>query len=75
MLTAIQEKFESYLEKISKTVANIECQNQDTNTLQEDIDNLKNELLSNNEITKQTDLLEKSKSHAVIQKSPYKDKH
>ena len=75
MLTAIQEKFESYLEKISKTVANIECQNQDTNTLQEDIDNLKNELLSKNEITKQTDLLEKSKSNAIIQKSPYKDKH
>ena len=40
-LTAIQGKFESYQEKISKTVANIECQNQDTNTLQQDIANLK----------------------------------
>ena len=27
-LTAIQEKFESYLEKISKAVPNIKCQNQ-----------------------------------------------
>ena len=34
-LTVIQEKFESYLEKISKTVANIGCcQNQNTKTLQ-----------------------------------------
>ena len=80
-LTAIQEKFESYFEKISKTVANIECcQNQNTKTLQQNIANLKNELLSKNEIiatliNKQTDLLEKSKSHATIQKSPYKDKH
>ena len=62
------------LEKISKTVANIECcQNQNTKTLQEDIPNLKNELLSRNEvittpINKQTDLLEKSKFHATIQK-------
>ena len=49
-------------------------------TLQQNIANLKNELLSKNEIittpiTKQTDLLEKIKSHAIIQKSPYKDKH
>ena len=79
-LTAMQEKFESYLE-ISNTVANIEfCQNQNTKTLQQNIANLKNELLSKNEIittriNKQTDLLEKSKSHAKIQKSPYKDNH
>ena len=77
----MQEKFESYFGKITKTIANIECcQNQNTKTLQQNIPNLKNELLSKNEITttpinKQTDLLEKSKSHAVIQKSPYKDKH
>ena len=41
---------------------------------------MKNELLSKNEIittsiNKQTDLLEKSKSYATIQKSPYKNKH
>ena len=77
----MQEKFESYSEKISKTVANIECcQNQNTKTLQQNIANSKNELLSKNKIiitpiNKQTDLLEKSKSHATIQKSPYKDKH
>ena len=71
-LTAIQEKFESYLEKISKTVANIEyCQNQNTKTLQKNIVNLKSELLSKNEIittiiNKQPDLLEKSKFHATI---------
>ena len=40
-------------------------------TLQQNIANLKNELLSKNEsittpITKQTDLLEKIKSHAII---------
>ena len=76
-LTAIQEKFESHLEKIGETVANIEyCQNQNTKTLQQNIVNLKNELLSKNEIittsiNKQTDLLEKCKSHAIIQKSPY----
>ena len=41
-LTAIQEKLESYSEKISKTVANIECcQNQNTKTLQQNIANLK----------------------------------
>ena len=80
-LTEIQEKFESYFEKISKTVANIErCQNQNTKILQQNIANLKNELLPKNEIittpiNKQTDLLEKSKSHAIIQKSPQKDKH
>ena len=80
-LTAIQEKFESYCEKISKTVANIECcQNQNTKTLQQNIANLKNELVSKNEIittpiNKQMDLLEKSKSRATIRKSPYKDKH
>ena len=67
--------------KISKTVANTECcQNQNTKRLQENIANLKNELLSKNEvittsINKQTDLLEKSKSHAMIQKSPRKGKH
>ena len=34
-LTEMQEKFESYFEKTSKTVANIECyQNQNTKTLQ-----------------------------------------
>ena len=34
-LTAMQEKFESFFEKISKTVENIECfQNQNTKTLQ-----------------------------------------
>ena len=39
-LTAIQEKFESYLEKISETVANIKyCQNQNTKTLQQNIAN------------------------------------
>ena len=80
-LTAIQEKLESYLEKFSKTVANIECcQNQNTKTLQQNTDNLKNEILSKNgiiatPINKQTDLLKKSKSHAIIQKSSYKDKH
>ena len=69
------------MEKISKTVANIECcQNQNTKTLQQNIANLKNELRPKNEIlttpiNKQTDLLEKSKSRAAIQKSPYKDKH
>ena len=69
------------MEKISKTVANIECcQNQNTKTLQQNIANLKNELHSKNEIiatpiNKQTDLLEKSKSHATTQKPPYKDKH
>ena len=42
-LTAIQEKFESFFEKISKTVANVECcQNQNTKTLQQNIANLKN---------------------------------
>ena len=67
-LTEIREKIESYFEKISKTVANIECyQNQNTKTLQQIITNLKNELLSKNKIittpiNKQTDLLEKSKS-------------
>ena len=76
-LIEMQEKFESYFEKTSKRVANIECcQNQNTKTLQRNIANLKNELLSKNEIittsiNKQTDLLEKSKSHATIQKSPY----
>ena len=80
-LTAMQENFESYFEKISKTVANIEyCQNQNTKTLQQNIANFTNELLSKNEIittptNKHTDLLEKSESHATIQKSPYKDKH
>ena len=65
-LTAIQEKFESYLEKISKTVANIGCcKNQNTKTLQQNIANLKTELHSKNEIittpiNKQTDLLEKN---------------
>ena len=48
------------------------CQNQNTKTLQQGIANLKNELLSENDIittpiNKQTDLLEKSKSHATIQ--------
>ena len=67
--------------KISKTVANTECcQNQNTKRLHENIAKLKNELLSKNEvittsINKQTDLLEKSKSHAIIQKSPCKGKH
>ena len=71
-LTTIQEKFESYFENISQTVANIECcQHQNTKKLQKNIANLKNELLSKNEIitnpiNKQTDLLEKSKSHATI---------
>ena len=35
---------------------------------------MKNKILTT-PINKQTDLLEKSKSHAAIQKSPYKDKH
>ena len=36
---------------MSKTIANIECfQNQNTKTLQQNITNLKNELLSKNEI-------------------------
>ena len=80
-LTAVQEKLESYLQKFSKRVANIECrQNQNTKTLQQNIDDLKNEIHSKNEIittpiNKHTDLLEKSKSHAIIKKSPYKDKH
>ena len=80
-LTEIQGKSESHFEKISKTVANIECcQNQNSKTLKQNIANLKNELLSKNEIittpiNRQTDLLEKSISHATIQKSPYKDKH
>ena len=66
---------------MSKTIANIECfQNQNTKTLQQNITNLKNELLSKNEIittpiNKQPDLLEKSKSHDAIKISPYKDKH
>ena len=39
------------LKKISKTVANIECcQNQNTQTLQQNVANLKNESLSENEI-------------------------
>ena len=51
-----------------------------TKTVQQHIVKLKKELLSKNEIittptNKQTDLLEKSKSHATIQKSSYKDKH
>ena len=47
----MQEKFESYFEKISKTVAIIGyCQNQNTKTLQQNIANLKNNLLSKNEI-------------------------
>ena len=64
------------MEKFSKTVGNIEyCQNQNTKTLQQNIDDLRNEILSKNEIiatpiNKQTDLLEKSKSHAIIKKSP-----
>ena len=68
------------MEKISKTVANVACcQNQNTKTLQKNIANLKNELLAKNviittSINKQTDLLDKSKSHAIIQKSQYKDK-
>ena len=80
-LTAIQEKFESFFEKISKIVAYTKyCQNQNTKTLQQNIANLKNELLSKNEVitiptNKQTHLLEKSKSHSTIQKSPYKGKH
>ena len=50
-LTAIQEKRESYLVKFSKTVANIECcQHQNTKTLQQNIDDLKNEIHSKNEI-------------------------
>ena len=68
------------MEKFNKTVANIECQIQNTKTLQQNIHDLKNEILSKNEIittliNKQTDLLEKSKSHAIIQKSPYNVKH
>ena len=69
------------MEKIIKTVANVACcQNQNTKTLQKNIANLKNELLAKNviittPINKQTDLLDKSKSHAIIQKSQYKDKH
>ena len=48
--------------------------------MQQNITNLKSQLLSKNEIittpvNKQTDVLEKSKSHAITQKSPYKDKH
>ena len=46
------------------------CQNQNAKTLQQNIANLKNELLFNNEIittiNKQTDLLEESKSHHTI---------
>ena len=74
-LTAIQEKFESYFEKISKTVAKMEsCRNQNTKTLQKYIANLKNELLSKNEtittpINKQTNLLKKNT------KITNKDKH
>ena len=77
----LEEKYESFFEKISKTVANMQCcQNQNSKTIQQNIANLKNELLSKNKIittpvNKQTDLLEKNKSHATIQKSPYKDKH
>ena len=77
----LEEKFESFFEKISKTVANMQCcQNQNSKTLQQNIANLKNELLCKNKIittpvNKQSDLVEKSKSHAAIQKSPYKDKH
>ena len=77
----MQEKFESYFEKISKTVAIIGCcQNQNTKTLQQNIANLKNNLLSKNEIIttpidKRTNLFGKSKSLATIQKSRYRDKH
>ena len=52
-------------------MANIECcQNQNTKTLQQSIANLKNELLSKNEIiatptNNQTDLLKKRKSHTT----------
>ena len=50
-LTSIQEKRESYLVKFSKTVANIECcQHQNTKTLQQNIDDLKNDIHSKNEI-------------------------
>ena len=46
-LTATQEKIESYFEKINKTVASMECcQNQNSKTLQHNIANLKNNLLS-----------------------------
>ena len=71
-LILLHENFE-----ISKTVVNIECcQNQNTKTLQQNITNSKNKLLSKDEIIKtlknnQTDLFEKSKSHAITRKSSY----
>ena len=77
-LATIQEISELCFEKITKTVPNIECcQNQNTKTLQQNIANLKNELPYKNKvittpINKQADL---SKSRAAIQKSQYKDKH
>ena len=66
------------MEKFSKAVANVKCC-QNTKTQQSN-DDLKNQILSKIEIiatpiNKQTNLLEKGKSHAIIQKSPYKDKH
>ena len=72
-LTPLQEKFESYFGKISKTVANLECcQNQNSKILQQNITNLKNELLSKDKIIKTlmnnvTDLLKESKSHANME--------
>ena len=67
-LTVIQEKFESYLEKISKTVANMEMMSKSKHwTLQKSISNLKNELLSKNEIiTTLINKQNKSKSLAKI---------
>ena len=64
----MQEKFESYLEKISKTVANMEMMSKSKHwTLQKSISNLKNELLSKNEIiTTLINKQNKSKSLATI---------
>ena len=77
-----------YLKKVSLLLQcknhqirrNTNCQNQNTKTLQQNIGKFKKVLLSKNEIistpkNKQTDLLEKSKPPATMQKSPNKKKH
>ena len=66
-LTVMQEKFETYFEKLSKTVAHIECcQNQNTKTFQQNIANLKTDLLYKNEIvTTPINLMRQYKNHHV----------